>query len=90
MRPGRAVTGSGATLRGLGHDCVVVAPSLIPRKPGDRVKTDRRDALGLAELDRLGALTPVWVPDADHEARRAIWSVPGPPRCVPCAGRASS
>ena len=49
-------------LTGLGHDCVVVAPSLIPRKPGDRVKNDRRDALGLAELDRMGALTPVWVP----------------------------
>lgn len=59
-------------LTGLGHDCVVVAPSLIPRKPGDRVKTDRRDALGLAELDRMGALTPVWVPDADHEAMRDL------------------
>jgi len=59
-------------LRGLGHDCVVVAPSLIPRKPGQRVKTDRRDALGLAELDRAGALTPVWVPDADHEAMRDL------------------
>ena len=59
-------------LRDLGHDCVVVAPSLIPRKPGDRVKTDRRDALGLAELDRMGALTPVWVPDADHEAMRDL------------------
>ena len=59
-------------LRGLGHDCVVVAPSLIPRKPGDRVKTDRRDCLGLAELDRRGALTSVWVPDADHEAMRDL------------------
>ncbi len=55
-------------LRALGHDCVVVAPSLIPRRPGDRVKTDRRDALGLAKLDRAGELTAVWVPDADHEA----------------------
>ncbi len=51
---------------------MVVAPSLIPRKPGDRVKTDRRDALGLAELHRMGALTPVWVPDADHEAMRDL------------------
>ena len=59
-------------LRALGHDCVVVAPSLIPRKPGDRVKTDRRDALGLARLDRAGELTPVWVPDADHEAMRDL------------------
>ncbi len=59
-------------LQGLGHDCVVVAPSLIPRKPGARVKTDRRDALALAALDRMGALTPVWVPDADHEAMRDL------------------
>jgi transposase len=59
-------------LTGLGHDCVVVAPSLIPRKPGARVKTDRRDALGLAAMDRMGALTPVWVPDADHEAMRDL------------------
>ena len=57
-------------LRGLGHDCVVVAPSLIPRRPGDRVKTDRRDAVNLARLHRAGELTPVWVPDADHEAMR--------------------
>ncbi len=60
------------TLRGLGHDCAVVAPSLIPRRAGDRVKTDRRDALGLAKLDRAGELTPVWVPDADHEAMRDL------------------
>jgi transposase len=50
----------------------VVAPSLIPRRPGERVKTDRRDALGLATLDRAGELTPVWVPDADHEAMRDL------------------
>ena len=59
-------------LRALGHDGVVVAPSLIPRKPGDRVKTDRRDALGLARLDRAGVLTPVWVPNADPEAMRDL------------------
>ena len=43
----------------LGHDCVVVAPSLIPQRPGDRVKTNRRDALSLAKLHRAGELTPV-------------------------------
>ena len=39
-----------------GHCCVVVAPALIPRKPGERIKTDRRDAVSLARLDRAGAL----------------------------------
>ncbi len=57
-------------LTGLGHDCVVVAPSLIPMKAGDRVKTDRRDALMLARLHRAGELTPIWIPDAAHEAMR--------------------
>jgi len=56
----------------LGHDCVVVAPSLIPQRPGDRVKTNRRDALSLAKLHRAGELTPVWVPDAGHEAVRDL------------------
>ena len=55
-----------------GHDCVVVAPSLIPRKPGDRIKTDRRDAINLAGLHRAGALTAVWVPDPAHEAVRDL------------------
>ena len=59
-------------LEGLGHACVVVAPSLIPSKPGDRVKTDRRDALSLAKLHRAGELTAVWVPDAAHEAMRDL------------------
>lgn len=59
-------------LRGLGHDCIVVAPSLIPLKPGERVKTDRRDALTLAKLHRAGELTAVWVPDAAHEAMRDL------------------
>src|SRR3954451_16243304 len=53
----------------LGHECMVVAPSLIPRKPGDRVKTNRRDAQQLARLLRAGELTAVWVPDEAHEAR---------------------
>jgi transposase len=56
----------------MGHDCVVVAPSLIPRKPGDRVKTNRRDAMALAKLHRAGELTPVWVPDDSHEAVRDL------------------
>ena len=55
-----------------GHDCIVVAPSLIPVKAGDRVKTDRRDAVMLAKLHRAGELTPVWVPDAAHEAMRDL------------------
>ena len=50
----------------------MVAPSLIPRRPGDRVKTDRRDCLGLAKLDRAGELTAVSVPDAAHEAMRGV------------------
>jgi transposase len=56
----------------LGARCVVVAPSLIPSKPGDRVKTDRRDATKLARLLRSGDLTPVWVPDETHEALRDL------------------
>jgi transposase len=59
-------------LASLGHRCDVVAPSLIPRKSGDRVKTNRRDATMLARLLRAGELTPVWVPDADHEAMRDL------------------
>lgn len=56
----------------LGHDCSVVAPSLIPTKPGDRVKTDRRDCENLARLHRVGELTPVWVPDQEQEAIRDL------------------
>jgi transposase len=59
-------------LSGLGHDCQVVAPSLIPRKPGDRIKTDRRNAAKLATLHRAGELPPVWVPDRAHEAMRDL------------------
>ena len=55
-----------------GHDCVVVAPSLIPRRPGDRIKTDRRDGISLAKLHRAGELTAVWVPDSAHEAMRDL------------------
>ena len=52
--------------------CEVIAPSLVPVKAGDRVKTDRRDAAKLARSYRAGDLTPVWVPDADHEALRDL------------------
>jgi transposase len=56
----------------LGVDCKVIAPSLVPTKAGDRVKTDRRDAEKLARCHRAGELTAVWVPDAAHEALRDL------------------
>lgn len=59
-------------IRGAGFDCSVVAPSKIAVAPGDRVKTDRRDAQRLAVLHRAGELTPVWVPDNRHEAMRDL------------------
>jgi transposase len=59
-------------LTGLGVRCEVVAPTLVPVKAGDRVKTDRRDAQKLARSYRAGDLTPVWVPDAAHEALRDL------------------
>jgi transposase len=59
-------------IESLGFECVVVAPSLIPKKPGDRVKTDRRDAISLAKLLRADELTKVWVPDRGHEAMRDL------------------
>ena len=55
-----------------GHRCWVVAPSLIPKKAGDRVKTDRRDAVQLARLMRSGDLTPVYVPSVEDEAIRDL------------------
>jgi transposase len=55
-----------------GYNCRVVAPSLIPKKVGDRVKTDRRDAVPLARLMRSGDLTPVYVPTVDDEAIRDL------------------
>lgn len=59
-------------LKELGCECIVVAPSMTPRKPGDRVKTNRRDAMGLARLLRAGELTSVWAPDERHEAMRDL------------------
>lgn len=59
-------------LTAMGIDCVVVAPSLVPKKPGDHVKTDRRDAIRLARAHRSGELTPVFVPDLTQEAARDL------------------
>ena len=56
----------------LGVECAVVAPTLVPTKAGDRVKTDRRDALKLARSHRSNDLTAVWVPDGDSEALRDL------------------
>src|SRR5580658_7450917 len=56
----------------LGVQCEVVAPTLVPVKAGDRVKTDRRDAEKLARCHRAGVLTAVWVPDEAHEALRDL------------------
>jgi transposase len=59
-------------LRNRGYNCWVVAPSLMPKKAGDRVNTDRRDAVQLARLMRSGDLTPVYVPTVDDEAIRDL------------------
>jgi len=59
-------------LTAAGIACEVIAPSLAPSKPGDRVKTDRRDAERLASSYQAGVLTPVWVPDSKHEALRDL------------------
>src|SRR5580693_5248853 len=56
----------------LGVKCEVVAPTLVPVKAGDRVKTDRRDAQKLARCYRAGDLTAVWVPNEEHEALRDL------------------
>jgi len=59
-------------IKSLGHECIVVAPSLILKKPGERVKTNRRDAVSLVKQLRGGDLTAVWVPDPRHEAMRDL------------------
>jgi transposase len=59
-------------ITGLGQECMVAAPSLIPKKAGDRVKTNRRDALDMVRQLRAGELTAVWVPDPRHEAMRDL------------------
>jgi transposase len=63
---------AGGELRAQGYRCEVAAPSKIPRKPGERIKTDRRDALNLASLARAGQLTMVCVPDVRDEAVRDL------------------
>jgi transposase len=50
-----------------GYSCQVIAPSLMPQRPGDRIKTDRRDSARLAGLLRAGELTAIWIPDVEHE-----------------------
>lgn len=59
-------------VQALGHPCQVVAPSMVPVRPGGHIKTDRRDATTLAALFRAGELTAIWVPDAAHEAMRDL------------------
>ena len=59
-------------LRELGYACEIIAPSLIPKRAGDRVKTDRRDCLRLAELSRAGELKAIWIPDPADEAIREL------------------
>ncbi len=59
-------------LRGNGIDCIVVAPSLIPKKDGDRIKTDRRDACNLARLHRAGELEEIYIPTREDEAMRDL------------------
>ena len=59
-------------LSALGYDCLVVAPSLVPTRPGLQIKTDRRDAVALAALLRAGELSSIWVPDETHEAMRDL------------------
>ena len=59
-------------LRDLSVACDVIAPTMIPKSPGDRVKTDRRDAMALARMNRFGMLTKVWVPSESHEALRSL------------------
>ena len=59
-------------LTGGGEDCVVVSPSMIPKRSGDRVKTDRRDSQMLARLHRAGELRAIYVPDDTDEAMRDL------------------
>jgi transposase len=59
-------------VQALGHECIVVAPALIPKRSGERIKTNRRDAVTLARLHRAGELTGVWAPGAAHEAVRDL------------------
>lgn len=55
-----------------GYACEVIAPSLVPKRGGDRIKTDKRDSIRLAELSEAGELHAIWVPDSSHEALRDL------------------
>ena len=59
-------------LHKMGIACEVIAPTLVPVRAGDRIKTDKRDALKLAQAYRAGELTPIYVPDAEHQALRDL------------------
>ncbi|SNY93565.1 Transposase [Cohaesibacter sp. ES.047] len=59
-------------LTSLGYECLVVAPSLVPTRPGNQIKTDRRDAVSLAAFLRADELSSIWVPDETHEAMRDL------------------
>jgi transposase len=59
-------------LKGRGYVCEIIAPSQIPRRPGDRVKTDGRDSVQLAECSRAGQLSAIWIPDPGDEAIRDL------------------
>ena len=59
-------------LKAKGFTCEIIAPSLIPKRPGDKVKTDRRDSLRLAELSRAGELQAIWIPEPEDEALRDL------------------
>jgi len=63
-------------LTSLHHCCYVIAPSLIPKKPGERIKTDKRDALKLTKLLKSEDLTPIYVPEPEDEAVRDLSGVP--------------
>lgn len=65
---------------GWGRECTAEAPSLIPKTPGDRINTNRPDAVSFPRLLRAGKLTPVWVPDAVHGSRGGARSGSGPRR----------
>ncbi len=85
----RRVYGLYRQVRELGHDCLVVAPALIPKRAGERVKTNRRDAVTLARLHRAGELTGVWVPTRCMK-RFATSSGRARRRWRTCAANASS
>jgi transposase len=73
-----------------GEDCVVVNPSSMPKRSGDRIKTDRRDGDALARLHRAGELTAIYIPTPDDEALRDLVRAREAPPRRPCLGRGSS